>query len=99
MRIIFSPEARLEFEEAERYYVRQATYLGSEFRAEIRNALPRLRLWPLAFPIERNDIRRLLLSRFPYKLLYSTESDHIYVVAVAHQHREPNYWVDRVDPA
>lgn len=99
MRIIFSPEARLEFEEAERYYSRQAAYLGGEFRAEIRNALPRLRLWPLAFPVERGDIRRLLLSRFPYKLLYSVEGNHIYVIAVAHQHREPNYWVDRANRA
>ena len=27
--------------------------------------------------------------------LYSVESDHIYVIAVAHQHRDPEYWVGR----
>ena len=99
MRVVFSPEAREEFEEAERYYNRQASQLGGEFRREIRETLPRLRQWPLACPVERGEIRRLTLSRFPYKLLYSVESDHIYVVAVAHQHREPNYWVDLIDPA
>jgi len=51
--------------------------------------------WPLACPIERAEIRRLTLSRFPYKLLYSVESDHIYLIAVAHQHRMPEYWIDR----
>jgi len=96
MRVIFSPEARLEFEEAERYYQRQATYLGKAFRSEVRDALPRLRNWPFACPFEIGEIRRLTLSRFPYKLLYSFESDYIYVVAVANQHREPNYWIDRV---
>lgn len=96
MRVVFSPQAQEEFEEAERYYNRQASHLGGEFRRDIREALPRLRQWPLACPVERGEIRRLILSRFPYKLLYSVESDHIYVVAVAHQHREPNYWVDRV---
>ena len=92
MRVAFSPEARQEFEEAERYY----NQLGSQFREEVRAALPRLRIWLLSCPIERGEIRRLTLSRFPYKLLYSVESDHVYVISVAHQHREPNYWIERI---
>jgi len=68
MRMIFAPEARREFEEAERYYNRQAPRLGDEFRAEIKSALPRIQAWPLSCPVERGDIRRLTLSRFPYKL-------------------------------
>ena len=99
MRVIFSPEARQEFEEAERHYNRQVHGLGERFRAEVRSALPRIMAWPLSCPCERGEIRRLTLSRFPYKLLYSVEADHIYVIAVAHQHREPNHWTDRVDPA
>ncbi len=54
--------------------------------------------WPLAAPVERGDIRRLLLSRFPYKLLYAVEADGLYVVAVAHQHRAPGYWSGRRTP-
>jgi hypothetical protein len=99
MRVVFSPEARLEFEEAERYYNRQVSGLGAKFRAEIVSALPRIHAWPLSCPVERGDIRRLTLSRFPYKLLYSVESDHLYVIAVAHQHREPDYWVERIPSA
>jgi plasmid stabilization system protein ParE len=99
MRIIFSPEARLEFDEAERYYHRQAPYLGKEFRKEVLDTLPRLRNWPLAGPIELGEIRRLTLTRFPYKLLYSVELGYIYVIAVSHQHREPNYWIERINPA
>lgn len=34
---------------------------------------------------------------FPYKLMYAVESDHIYVIAVAHQHRKPDYWTTRSD--
>jgi len=58
----------------------KAACLGDEFRAEIKSALPRIQAWPLSCPVERGDIRRLTLSRFPYKLLYSVESDHIYVI-------------------
>ncbi len=35
-----------------------------------------------------------LLHKFPYKLLYALEHDHIVVIAVAHQHRKPDYWAD-----
>lgn len=75
MRVVFSPEARQEFEEAEHYYNRQVPRLGGQFRNEIRAALSRIRMWPLSCTVE---------------------SDHVYVIAVAHQHREPNYWVERI---
>jgi hypothetical protein len=31
------------------------------------------------------------------ELLYSVKSDHIYFIAVAHLHRKPNYWVERIE--
>lgn len=95
MRILFAPEARAEFDSAERYYEQQVPGLGLRFRHEVRAALQRLRRWPLAAPVERGEVRRLLLSRFPYKLLYAVEPQGIYVLAVAHQHRAPEYWVGR----
>lgn len=98
MRMVFSPEAMTEFTDGENYYERQMPALGSRFRADVRDALSRLRKWPLATPIEHGDIRRMMLSRFPYKLLYSVETDHIYILAVAHLHRAPDYWVDRGKP-
>lgn len=71
--------------------------MGAAYRAGIKEALSRLRAWPLACPVEKGDIRRMTLSRFPYKLLYSLEADHLYVLAVEHQHREPSYWVGRTE--
>lgn len=41
MRVIFSPEARLEFEDAECYYDKQVEGLGGRFRAEVKAALSR----------------------------------------------------------
>ena len=69
MRVAFSPEAKVEFSDGESYYERQVPGLGVRFRADVRDALRRLRLWPLATPVERGEIRRMILSRFPYKLL------------------------------
>jgi hypothetical protein len=28
-------------------------------------------------------------------MLYSIEEGHIFVIAVAHQHRKPDYWIER----
>jgi len=95
MRVVFAPEARDEFVEAERYYDEQLPGLARLFRDEVRSALRRVRTWPLSCPIERGEIRRLILTRFPHKLLYTIEADHLYVLAVAHLHRKPNYWVGR----
>ncbi len=97
MRVLLAHEARLEFEAAARYYDRQLPGLGTQLREEIREAARRLQSWPLAFPVERSDIRRITLTRFPYKLLYSIEPDCLYVIAIAHQHRKPDYWVGRSD--
>lgn len=95
MRILVSPEARDEYKAAIRYYDQQFSGLGARLAEEIRAALRRMLDWPLAFPVERGEIRRVLLGRFPYKLLYSIEADHIYVIALAHQHRKPDYWTER----
>lgn len=97
MRIVVAPETRLEFEAAERYYNQLLPGLGAALREEVRTALRRIRTWPLVFPVEHADIRRLTLSRFPYKLLYAVEVDHLYLIAIAHQHRQPEYWIHRVE--
>ena len=43
----------------------------------------------------RPGIRKILLRRFPYKLIYSLTVDAVYIIAVAHGHREPDYWLGR----
>lgn len=95
MHVEFSLEAKAEFEDDERYYECQVQGLGAQFRTDVRNALIRIRNWPLAAQVEQGDIRRMMLSRFPYKLLYSVETDRIYIIAVAHLHRAPDYWINR----
>lgn len=65
MRVLLAHEARLEFEAAARYYDRQLPGLGTQLREEIREAARRLQSWPLALRVERGDIRRITLTRFP----------------------------------
>ena len=43
-----------------------------------------------------NNLRRALLRRFPFSLIYAVEANAIVIVAVSHQRRRPGYWRDRV---
>ncbi|MBI2985320.1 MAG: type II toxin-antitoxin system RelE/ParE family toxin [Deltaproteobacteria bacterium] len=67
----FHPEAEHEFVEAAAYYERNVTGLGERFGSEVHHAIERLLEYPeLGSPIDA-DLRRLMLTRFPYFLIYS----------------------------
>jgi plasmid stabilization system protein ParE len=42
------------------------------------------------------DIRRRLIGRFPYAILYSDEGQTVYILAVMHLRRDPDYWKSRL---
>jgi len=93
MRVIFSKFAKHELDDATHYYEIEFQGLGKRFRREVRKAVERVIEYPEAWSIERGEIRKYVLHKFPYKLLYSIEEDHVFIIAVAHQHRKPDYWV------
>ena len=95
MRVIFTRIARQELEDAVRYYELEYSGLGHRFKEEVRRAALRMAEHPQAWSIEQGDVRKCLLLKFPYKLMYSVEEDHILIIAVAHHHRKPAYWVGR----
>lgn len=95
MKVVFSKYAGQELIDAVRYYELEYEGLGRRFRKEVRKAAIRIAEYPMAWSVERGDVRKCLLHKFPYKLLYSIEEDHIFVIAVAHLHRKPDYWIER----
>ena len=96
MKVVFTALAVDELRDAQAFHEMEFAGLGARFRDEVRATIDRIVAHPDAWQVERAEVRRCLLPRFPYKLLYSIEPDHILIIAVAHQHRRPDYWVDRV---
>jgi hypothetical protein len=47
--------------------------LGGRFKEEVGRAALRIAEYPRAWSVERGDVRKCLLHKFPYKLLYSIE--------------------------
>jgi plasmid stabilization system protein ParE len=96
VQLIFLALARDEMAEAKRFYNRQQQGLGASFQREAEAAARLILERPLAWQIEIEPVRRFILDRFPYKMLYLIRGERIVVLAVAHQHRHPDYWVDRI---
>lgn len=95
MHVIFTHIAKQELDDAVAYFEHEYAGLGRAFRNEVRKAVLRIIAYPEAWSTERGEIRKCLLHTFPYKILYSLEKDHIVIIALAHQHRKPDYWIDR----
>lgn len=95
MKITFHPDAEAELNEAIRYYEEIETGLGFDLAIEVQSTVERIALFADAWPVIENNIRRSLVRRFPYGVLYSKENDSIHVLAVMHLHREPEYWKNR----
>jgi plasmid stabilization system protein ParE len=93
--LVFHPEARAEFLSAVDYYESCGLGLGYDFAAEVRSTVETIRGFPRAWPVLEGDIRRSQIRRFPYGIIYTVEDDVIFILAVMHLHREPEYWKHR----
>ncbi len=78
--------------EAAKFYEQRHDGLGVDFLSEVEHSIERLRANPEAGRSLRAGIRRRLLRRFPYGLLYRVDAEEIVIVAVMHLRRRPGYW-------
>lgn len=96
MKVRLLDPAQLELDEAIACYNDQAPGLGDAFLLEAIAAFDRIQRFPDAWHPLGDRFRRCRLRRFPYGLIYAAENDEIVIVAVAHSHRRPQYWRDRI---
>ena len=79
---VFHPAARAEFEAAVARYEAERAGLGALFSSHVQKSVQRTVNAPL--------------TRFPYSVVYLIESERIFILAVAHFRRRPNFWTERV---
>lgn len=96
MKVRFLAMAQKELDDAVTWYIQQAPHVGLEFLNEVDRAVRRSISFPMSSPEIETGMRRCLLARFPYGLIYGVDGNTIVVVALAHLHRNPRYWVDRL---
>jgi plasmid stabilization system protein ParE len=94
-RVSYHRLARRELNEAAQYYDSESPGLGSAFLDEVERCTQAIMNFHEAGPLIMGTIRRRLVLRFPYVVLYSIKPDHIRVLAVMNLKRRPMYWVGR----
>lgn len=93
--IIFHPEVALEIKASFEWYEAQVTGLGGDYLTELESAYEAIAQLPNTWPKFKQSFRHFLLRKFPYSIIYCPANDEIYVVAVMHNHRKPEYWEGR----
>ena len=96
MPVIFLPEAEQEMLESAIYYQSKASGLGIDYLSEVERAVKSIAESPNVWPILEGELRRRLIRRFPFGILYRVEPNEIVIVAVAHLRRRPGYWRKRI---
>lgn len=95
MTFSFHPEAEAEFNEAIEYYESCEQGLGYDFSIEVFDCIQRIVNFPTAWPIIEDDIRRCLVNRFPFGIIYTIEQTGVSILAVMHLRRHPDYWKNK----
>lgn len=77
------------------YYERESRGLGVKFLDEIERHIEAILKNPNAGTSIRGPVRRRILRKFPYGILYSVKGEEIRVLAIMNLRRRPTYWVGR----
>ncbi len=98
--VILKREASAEVTAAARWYEAQTEGFGVALLDEIESALRTIAESPRKWPRRpgaksESQLRRFILSRFPYAIGYRAENTRVVVFAVAHTRRRPDYWFGR----
>lgn len=92
--------ARDEIREAAAWYEERSTGLGQRFVSAVREVFEALEAQPQQYAhletlSDKAPIRRVLVREFPYLVVFELFDDEVFVYAVAHAARRPNYWRQR----
>jgi predicted alpha/beta-fold hydrolase len=92
----FHRAAQEEFLAAIEWYESRSHGLGGDFASETIRAVRRAESMPEAWPVVAPDLRRVMVHRFPYAVIYSMDGNQLIVFAVMHFRRKPDYWRERL---
>ncbi len=95
MKKIILQQALDELTDAIAYYEEQQAGLGMKFKDEVNDHVQ----WILnnySIPrIRSGGYQRVNLKVFPFYIAYMVRQDTLWILAIAHGHRKPGYWIGR----
>ncbi len=105
MKVQLHPEAEEELYQGVAWYDDREAGLGDDLLAEVARWFDVIAESPATWPCWPRSptvgvpIRRVVLDRFPYSIAYQAFPARVWVVAISHWSKPPEYWMDRVEGA
>ena len=96
MKIKLISPADIELLDTYHYYEKLSENLGKRFLREFQNITQNISKFPLSNQLISNNTRHAVMNNFPYFLLYVVEDDLVLITCIAHQRKNPNYYIDRL---
>ena len=90
------PRAFSDIREAYEWYEAQSNGLGGLFLRAVDESMDRIVEHPESYPTVIENVRKVMMPRFPYGLFYMVEEDTVVVLACYHASRDPKGWRDLI---
>jgi len=95
--LILTQKAQEDLDDAFQWYEEQEPGLGKEFIRCVDAKIADLNLHPFHHSVVQSDqVRRVLVNRFPFSVYFVNEVRLITIFAILHQRRNPEYWKSRL---
>jgi plasmid stabilization system protein ParE len=92
---IIRPRARLQIAEAIDWYDSQTPGRGDDFLQSIQDAIDSIAHNPFQYQVLRGELRRVVIHRFPYLIIYGVSGEEVIVLRCVHAHRDPRRWLSQ----
>ena len=95
MKKVFLQQAYEEINDAVEYYEDEQVGLGLRMMEEFDKHVQWIMQNSTVPHIRTGGYRRVNLKTFPYYIAYVVRVEKLWILAVAHNHRKPEYWITR----
>jgi plasmid stabilization system protein ParE len=86
------PLALSDIQDATNWYNKQSSGLGKHFQKQVLKQISKLNLNANIYAIRYNNIRCMVIKKFPFMVHYLIENDQVLIFAVLHTSRNPKIW-------
>ena len=90
--VVYRPKVGRDLAAGFGYYEGQSPGLGEQFLSAANAAFDAIERYPEMFSRVHGEVRRALVTRFPYAVFYRVESKRVVVLTVLHTARDPRAW-------
>jgi plasmid stabilization system protein ParE len=91
-----SAEAEAEYDDAGDWYERRHPGKGAVFTQAVQDVLDLVSAHPRMHAVVFKDVRKAVVTGFPYVVYYREEAGGLVVISVFHTSRDPADWQSRV---